>query len=422
MTSRQRVLQALNHQQPDRVPVDLGGTFVTGLHCSVVAALRDHFKLRPQPVKVHEPYQMLGYVDEDLKQAMGVDVEGVVPNNTIFGFPSEDYKPWRAPWGQELLVPRQFNVRPDADGHLLIFPAGDKSAPPSGMMPKTGFFFDSIIRQPPIDDDHLNVEDNLEEFAPLDEANLKRIVDGVRAAAAGPGERARLICTPGTALGDIALVPAPGLRYPKGIRDIEEWYCSTASRREYVREIFDRQTDIAIANLRAINQACGQLIDIAVLCGTDFGTQASQFCSDQTLRDLWLPYYKRMNDWIHANTAWKTFKHSCGAVSGFIDTFIDAGFDILNPVQCSATGMDPRKLKERWGDRITFWGGGIDTQRVFPFGTPDEVRAQVLERLEIFSPGGGYIFNTIHNIQAKTPVQNIIAMLDAINEFNGALV
>jgi uroporphyrinogen-III decarboxylase len=129
-----------------------------------------------------------------------------------------------------------------------------------------------------------------------------------------------------------------------------------------------------------------------------------------------------MNDWIHANTAWKTFKHSCGAVSGFIDTFIDAGFDILNPVQCSATGMDPRKLKERWGDRITFWGGGIDTQRVFPFGTPDEVRAQVLERLEIFSPGGGYIFNTIHNIQAKTPVQNIIAMLDAINEFNGALV
>ena len=138
-----------------------------------------------------------------------------------------------------------------------------------------------------------------------------------------------------------------------------------------------------------------------------------------TLRDLYFPYYKQVNDWIHAHTPWKTFKHSCGAVSKFIPTFIEAGFDILNPVQCSATGMEPEKLKAEFGDRIVFWGGGVDTQKVLPFGTPAEVREQVLRRCEIFAPGGGFVFDSIHNVQAATPVENIVAMLDAVHEFNG---
>jgi uroporphyrinogen-III decarboxylase len=126
-----------------------------------------------------------------------------------------------------------------------------------------------------------------------------------------------------------------------------------------------------------------------------------------------------MNDWIHAHTAWKTFKHTCGAITKFLPSLIDAGYDILNPVQCSAAGMDPIQLKADFGDQIVFWGGGVDTQHVLPFGTPAEVREQVLRRCEIFAPGGGFVFNAVHNVQARTPVENIVAMIDGVHEFNG---
>jgi len=224
----------------------------------------------------------------------------------------------------------------------------------------------------------------------------------------------------GTAFGDIALVPAPFLKYPKGIRDVAEWYVSTTSRRDYIHHIFTRQCEIAIENLKRVHQAIGATVDAIFVCGTDFGTQTSAFCSVKTFRELYLPYYSKLNQWIHANTQWKTFKHSCGSVDRFIPSFIEGGFDILNPVQCSATGMEASHLKSAYGDRITFWGGGIDTQQVLPFGTPEEVRRQVLERCGIFSQNGGYVFNTIHNVQARTPVQNIVAMLDAVHEFNGS--
>jgi uroporphyrinogen-III decarboxylase len=126
-----------------------------------------------------------------------------------------------------------------------------------------------------------------------------------------------------------------------------------------------------------------------------------------------------VNDWIHRNTGWKTFKHSCGAVETFMEHFIDVGFDIINPVQCSAAGMEPRQLKEKYGERLVFWGGGIDTQKTMPFGTPEEVREQVLERCEIFSRDGGFVFDSIHNLQALSPVENMVAMIDAVKEFNG---
>ena len=157
-------------------------------------------------------------------------------------------------------------------------------------------------------------------------------------------------------------------------------------------------------------------VDVVFLCGTDFGTQTSSFCSVATFHELYMPYYRRVNDWIHENTGWKTFKHSCGAVEKFITPLIESGFDVLNPVQCSATGMDPAALKANYGDKIVFWGGGVDTQHVLPFGTPDEVRAQVAERCRIFAPGGGFVFNTIHNVQAMTPIENIVAMLETVQQ------
>lgn len=417
MKSGKRVLDALNHRQPDRVPIDFGGTMVSGMHVTCVAALRDFYGLEKRPVKVHEPYQMLGVLDEDLKTRIGVDVEAVNGRNTLFGFPCEDWKEWRLDDGLEVLVPGLFNLTEDAAGNRFIHPEGDLQVPPSGRMPKGGFYFDTIIRQEEINDDALNPEDNLAEFKPVGDEDIAYFKSALMSASTTG--RAVLASFGGTGLGDIALVPGPFMKHPKGIRDVEEWYVSTAIRRDYLQAVFEKQTDIALENMKKLHADVGSLVDIAFICGTDFGTQSGTFCSPETFRELYMPYYKKMNGWIHANTAWKTFKHSCGAIESFMDGFIESGFDIINPVQCSAAGMDPKRLKEKYGSRITFWGGGVDTQQVLPFGTQEEVRKQVLERCGIFAKEGGFIFNAIHNVQARTPVENIAAMIAAVHEFNG---
>ena len=415
VTSRDRLAATLSHKQPDRIPIDFGGTAVTGVHASCGAALREYYSLEKRPVRVHEPFQMLALLDEDLQDAMGVDVTGIFARNTMFGFPAERWKPWLFN-GLEVLVPGDFNIQIDNRGDNLIYPEGDTSVPPSGRMPRGGYFFDCIVRQQPIDEDHLDPADNTEDFLPISQLELDHLAHAAKQV--GP-KRGVIAGFGGTAFGDIALVPGPFLKHPKGIRDVTEWYVSTSSRQSYIHRIFERQCEVALANLERIHAVVGDAVQAIFVCGTDFGTQTSAFCSVKTLRDLYFPYYKIINDWIHAHTTWKTFKHSCGAVSKFLPTFIEAGFDILNPVQCSATGMEPEQLKANFGNQLVFWGGGVDTQKTLPFGTPAEVREQVLRRCEIFAPGGGFVFNSIHNVQAQTPVENIVAMIDAVHEFNG---
>jgi hypothetical protein len=417
MTSRERLAAALNHRQPDRIPVDFNGTAVTGMHVKCVIGLREHYGLAKRLVKVHEPYQMLGWIDEDLQRVLGIDVEGVYGPDTMFGFRNENWTPWRMDDGTEVLVSGNFRTTKDGNGDTLIYPGGDRSAPPSGRLPKNGFFFDTIIRQEPIDEAKLDPEDNLEEFGPITEAALDHFeAESRRAGATGRGIIGSF---GGTALGDIALVPAPGLKHPKGIRDVEEWYVSTLTRRPYIHGVFERQTEIALGNLEKIHSRVGDQVQAVFTCGTDFGTQQSTFCSVAAFRELYMPYYRRINGWIHGHTAWKTFKHSCGAVATLIPAFIESGFDILNPVQVSAVGMDARKLKEAFGRDIVFWGGGVDTQKTLAFGTPEEVRAEVQERCEIFGRDGGFVFNSVHNIQANVPIRNIVAMFEAIGEYNG---
>lgn len=417
MTSRERVLASLNHRSPDFVPIDFGATSVTGMHVSCVAQLRRHFGLEPRLVKVFEPSQMLGWIDEDLKQALGIDVEAVFPRKANYGTILDAWKPWRMPDGLEVLVPRNFQVTVDPSGDTLLYPDGDLTVPPSGRMPAGGYFFDAIIRQQPIDEQHLNPEDNVEEFGLLTDFDLDYLHQSATLARA---TGRAVVGKFGSGFGDIAIVPGVGLKHPKGIRDVAEWYMSIRSRPEYIHAVFSRQCEILIENLRRANERMGDLIDVLYLCGTDFGTQKSTFCSADTFRSLWLPYYKQVNAWVHANTNWKTFKHSCGSVVKFLDLFVDAGFDILNPVQISAAGMDPSYLKSAFGDRLVFWGGGVDTQQTLAFGSPAEVREQVLRHCEIFSTGGGYVFNSVHNVQARTPVENIVAMFDAVHEFQCA--
>jgi hypothetical protein len=414
MTSHERVLAALAHREPDRIPFDLGGTNVTGIHVSVVAALRAHYGLGTDPVRVSDPGQMLGEVADDLKAILGVDTVMLARRMTRYGFPAEDWKPFRMDDGLEVLVPGGFTYAKDSNGDTLLYPQGDTSVPPSARMPHGGYFFDSIIRQEPIDEERLNPADNLEEFKPVSEEELDHLERAAQAARASG--RAVIGNFGGTSLGDIALVPGAGLKHPKGIRDVTEWYVSTRSRRDYIHAVFAGQTEIGLRNLARIHERVGSNIDVINICGTDFGTQSSSFCSVATFNELWSPYYKAITKWIHQHTTWKVFKHSCGAVAKFIPAFLDCGFDVLNPVQCSAAGMDPATLKREYGSQVVFWGGGVDTQHTLPFGTPDEVREEVRRRCEVFAPGGGFVFNTVHNIQARTPAVNVVAMLEALRE------
>ena len=415
LTGRQRVLKTLNYQKVDRVPVDLGGTPCSGAHVSVIANLRRTLGLDKagEPVKLVEPYQMLGEIAADLRAALGIDVVALPSPRNMFGFENAGWKKWRTFDGTDCLVPAKFNTKPEPSGDILMYPQGDKSAKPSARMPKGGYYFDSIIRQKPIDDAKLDPADNLEEFQPISEEDLA-YYEHKAAELYDNTDLAVAAAFGGTAFGDIALVPAPWLKDPKGIRDIEEWYISTIARRDYIQEVFARQTEIALKNLRSIHQAVGDRVQVLHMDGTDLASQNSLFCSPDTYRELYLPCSRKLNDWIHAHTKWKTIKHCCGGCEPLIEGFIEAGFDILNPVQTSARGMDPKHLVEEFGGRIVFWGGGVDTQQTLPFGSPDQVASQVKERVRIFGKTKGYVFNTIHNIQCNTPVENVLAMFRAL--------
>ena len=413
-SSRDNFKKTINHQQPDRLVVDFGSSPVTGIHAVIVEKLRDYYGLEKKPVKIIEPYQMLGELDADLIREMNVDVIGLGGEKNMFGIPNKDWKLHRTFWGQEVLFPGESNFTYNDNGDMLIHPEGDTSVPPSGMMPKTGYFFDAIERGGPVDDSMLKLEDNLEEFGRVTDNDLAFWREQVTTA--GKSDKAVLANLGGTALGDIALVPAVQLKDPKGIRGVAEWYMSTLIREDFIKELYDRQTDIAIENLKDFYRVIGNNIDVVYICGADFGTQNSTFCSPETFARVWLPYYKKVNDWIHQNTGWKTFKHSCGSIISLLDLLIEAGFDIINPVQINAEGMDPKELKRKFGERIVFWGGGVDTQGVFAFGTPQQVKEQVKRQVSILNENGGFVFNTVHNIQANVPFENVVAMLEALKE------
>ena len=414
MTGKERVQTVLSHREADRIALDLGATPVTGIHVKMIAELRRYYGLEDRPVKVVEPFQMLGEVDNELAGIWNVDVIGVGGRTDMFGHLQQDFTEMRLPWGQTVLLPQSFKVK-EENNNWYVFPQGDSDCSPTAVMPEGGYFFDAIERVPATTfDAELNIEDNLEEFSRMTDADMPYWKEALtKARATGKAVIANI---GGTGIGDIALVPALHLKNPKGIRGIADWYMSTVMRADFIREIFERQSDIAIHNLEKVNQVAGDCIDVLYVCGTDFGTQDSQFCSAADLSALHGLAYRKINNWVHRNTGWKTFKHCCGAVVPLLETFIDCGFDIINPVQINAADMDPHFLKKEFGDRICFWGGGIDTQRVLQLGTPQQVKEQVRQLCGIFGAGGGFVFNTIHNLQANVPPENAFALMDAICE------
>lgn len=415
MTSRQRVIAAIEHREPDKVPFDLGSVGCAGISVETIVRLREAIGLAPNSPKVVECYGMMGEIAPDLHDWMELDVIGLLGRSSMFGFPNDNWKEWTMPNGQTVLVPGLFNTIPESDGCIYQYPQGDRSVPPSAKMPPNGFYFDSIIRQYPIDEDALNPADNASDYSVVTDEELAYMQQEAEKLCRDT-DKAIIAPVPGTAFGDVAFVPGPWVKDPKGIRDLEEWYMSLYARKNYIFDTFSMQCETALKNLELAFQVYGDNVQIIMVSGTDFGTQNAPFIGNDVYNELFKPFNKKVNDWIHDNTNWKTFQHCCGSIEPLIPEFIDAGFDILNPLQFTAVNMDPAVLKEKYGRQICFWGGGLDTQKVLPFGTAEEVKEQTAKQVRLLKQGGGFVFTPVHNIQSGTPVENIIAMIEAFKE------
>lgn len=422
MTSRERFIKTLNHEEPDKVVVDLGSTAITGINANALDKLRKALKLEERRIKISEPLQLLGMVEEDVREALHLDIVDITNNYTMFGFENKNWKPWTLQSGLPVEVPGDFNTTVGKNGETYLYPQGDLSVPPSAVMPKDGFFFDNIERGSiPFDEDTTGAREHFkDDYGLLTDEQLRHIEDRCNHFYHNTGYG----MIGGGALagfGDFAIIPGPNVKNPTGIRSLPDFMMAHKLCPDYIHELFEMQLEVGLENAKRFFQAVGNKIQAIIISGTDFGTQNGPFMSLDSYREFYKPYHKKINDWIHQNTNWKTFYHSCGAVMEFLPDFYEAGVDILNPVQLSAAGMDGRVLKEQWGEKFTFWGGGVDTQKTFPFGTPEEVYAQVSERLALFSKGGGFVFNPIHNIQGQTSAENMLAMFQAIDDFNARL-
>ena len=367
-TPRERLEKTINHQDPGKVVVDMGATSITGINANALAALRDALGLEKRPVKIHEPFQLLGLVEEDLQEALGLCIAEVSNKFTIFGYENKNWKPWKLPTGLDVLVGEGFVTSKDEkSGYIFIHPQGNINAMPSGRLPCNGFYFDNCFRtfKEFDENDFDGRADFAEDYKVYTDEQLRTIENtcnnlysNTDLGLIGGGALA--------GLGDFAYFPGPHIPYPKGIRNLEDWMCLPYTSPDYIHQVFGLQTEVGLENAKLFKQACGNKIQVMQISGTDFGTQQGPIMSQDAFREFYAPYYQRINDWIHQNTGWKTFYHCCGSIIDFMGIFHEIGVDILNPIQCSAAGMDPRLLKEKWGDKFVFWGGGVNTQKTLP--------------------------------------------------------
>lgn len=420
MTSRERVVAALEHRQPDRVPVDFGATGQTGISASTLSRLRAALGLPRKPVTVIEPFQLLGEVDPDLREALRSDVVGIWNPKNMMGVENAGWKPWTMSDGTPVLMAGGFAWRREADGSTVAFPQGDESAAPSLRLPAGGFFFDNIDRAPAWREDDLDARRDFKDLFGVYGDEEARALERESVRLFEQTDCALIMNFGGGGFGDAAVIPGPWEKHPRGIRRLDDWYEAHLLHPGYIQDLFGMQAEVALKNLEVLRQALADRVHVINISGADFGSQSGEIIAPAMYRAMYKPWHTALNDWVHAHTGWKTHFHCCGSIVHLLDEFVEAGVDVLNPVQVSAAGMDAETLKARWGRKLVFWGGGVDTQKTLPFGTPAEVRAQVGERIRIFSRGGGYVFNTIHNILAKTPVENILAMLEGIAEAGAA--
>ena len=380
-TSRRRVETALAHREADRVPYDLGGTILTGINQHTYRRLRQHLGLPAVEIRIEDMHQQLALVDEDVKDRLGVDVWGLNPSKV----PGATPPPWT-----------------EGGYHKII----DEWGIEWWMPVEGGFYFD--MRRHPLE--HIDTIGGLKNFKFPDPLHPARFE--VMATRADELMNRRQV---GYVLGR----NAPGIwEIALWMRGFENFFCDMAERPEFAEALMDIICEIKMKYWARALEILGPNVMI-ISEADDLASQDRLLCSPAMYRRFIKPRHTKLFAHIRkcAQVPVKIFYHSCGAVKELIPDLIESGIDILNPVQVSAAGMDSKELKQRFGKDLTFYGGGVDTQDVLPHGTPQQVHDEVRRRIDDFAPGGGFIFNTVHNIQADVPAENIMAMWEALREF-----
>jgi len=390
------VLAAVEHRQPDRVPIDFGATRQSGIMAAAYHQLKKRLGIDTETF-VYDIYQMLAEVEEKVRARMHSDAVAIFFKRVAFGMPNQGRKRWKLNDGTPVMVSEAFNPEIDREGNYYILdPQGNRVA----RMPVGGYYFDKLQKG----EGAAHVDPDKWEIPPLADDELRFVEEQAR------------FWSEETNYAVIGEVKQVELFYGFGEGGFDDWMVTLMSEENYVRDLYEKALEGMIANFDLYYQAVGNRMDI-VKFTDDFGMQTGEFAHPDLLRSLVLPYYKRYIDHIKSkNPAFKILQHCCGSIFNILGEMIEIGVDIINPVQTSADNMDPQKLKDTYGDRVCFWGGGVEPQRVFAFGTAEEVAAQAAERVKIFMPGGGFVFAAIHNIQQNTAPDNILAAFETAYE------
>ena len=408
MNSRERVTRATQFQQPDRVPIDLGGMKASGIAAVAFDGVRKRLGIQGL-TRVQDPRFMIAAVDQDFLSRFHLDV---VPLDlsTVHSLAGcdQDWVQKELFDGTDVLMPPGTRIAEEANGDWVLLDTD--GAPTTFRMPRNGFYFDDMA---------FNTGRGIrpEEFNPptsLPEETLELLAKYGRHLYRDT-EYALLGWGGGVCFLGLSLITDRRANVTMGMPN--EWMVMLMTEKETCHEMMDRAVEASISCFRLLHQAIGDCCFAWGIASDDSGTQRGEFINPDLWAEMIKPHYRRLCEWVHKNTRWKTFLHCCGSIYHLIPHFIDAGIDILNPVQTSAANMDPARLKAEFGKRLVFWGGGCDTQGVLSRATPEEVREHVKERLGIFAPGGGFVFNQVHNVQANVPAENVIAMLEAAYEF-----
>jgi len=408
MTSRERVERAVNFQVPDRVPIDLGGMKASG----IASLSYDRLKKRcgiDTPTRILDPRFMIAVVEEEVLRRFHADVLPVDLSGIVGAVrPRSEWVPRALFDGTPVLFPPGTSIAEEGNGDWTLLNADGSAS--TFRMPRGGWYFDDTAfnRGGSID---------VKKFTPqsdIPDESLTMMRDYARSLYRTT-EYALLGWGFGVCFLGLSLITDRGSNVTQGMPD--EWMMMLMTEKETCHAVMDRSVEATIACLRLVNEAVGDFCFAWGIASDDSGTQRGEFINPDLWAEMIKPHYTKLCAWIHRNTKMKTFFHSCGSIPRLIPHLIEAGVDILNPVQTSAAGMEPQRLKEDFGRRIVFWGGGCDTQSVLPGATAEGVREHVRDRMAIFAPGGGYVFNQVHNIQAKVPTENIEAMLDAAFEY-----
>ena len=406
MTSRERVLAALNHQEPDRVPIDLSGHRSSGIAGMAYARLRDHLGLPKKPIRVYDPVQQLAIVDEDVLQRFQVDT---IELGRAFAHEDKYWTEWTLPDGTPCLMPTW--ALPERDNGEWVI-RSHVSGRVIARMPESVWYFEQT-HWPFLEQDDL---DHIE--AAIPESMWTAIASPPGPIVAGP-DGAQLLrdgvrrLRQQTDRAIIGLFGGNLLEFGQFLYRNDNFFMVLAGEPERAHRFLDKLLEMHLRNLDSFLSAAGDSIDV-ILFGDDLGMQSGPQVSPAMYREYFQPRERAMWQLVKQRAPHlKIMLHCCGGVRELLPGLIDAGLDAINPVQITCRGMDAAGLKRDFGSRLTFWGGGCDTRDILIKGTPAQVTEHVRQQVKLWQPGGGFVFQQVHNILADVPPANIVAMFDA---------